>query len=59
MCDINPAEGRYYTASVIFRGRLSTYDVENGIKEKLKQKYNYFIEWIPDNIKYTICDISS
>merc|ERR1712130_226673 len=42
MCASDPRHGRYLTASAVFRGRMSAKEV---------------VEWIPNNIKSSVCDI--
>merc|ERR1712190_230787 len=55
MAAADPRNGRYLTASALFRGQVSTKDVED---EMLKIKNSaYFVEWIPNNIKSSVCNI--
>ncbi len=57
MCASEPSYGRYLTAAAIFRGRMSTIEVDVQ-KLNVKSKNNsYFVEWIPKNIKSAVCDI--
>ena len=49
MCASDPRHGRYLTAAAMFRGRMSTKEVD-------EQMLN-FVEWIPNNIKSAVCDI--
>ncbi|KAL6745590.1 tubulin beta-2B chain-like protein [Haematococcus lacustris] len=46
MCAADPRHGRYLTAAAQFRGRMST-----------KENSSYFVEWIPNNVKSSVCDI--
>ena len=57
MCAADPRHGRYLTASTIFRGRLST-KVEEQISNVQSKNSSHFVEYIPDNIKSSICDIA-
>ncbi|RNC43747.1 epsilon tubulin [Trypanosoma cruzi] len=53
----DPRHGRYLTASALFRGRMSTKEVEEQMLNVQNKNSSYFIEWIPNNIKSSICDI--
>jgi len=55
-CDIR--HGRYLTASAIFRGPVSTKEVDEQMLKVLAKNSAYFVEWIPHNIKTTVCDIA-
>jgi tubulin beta len=57
MCAADPRHGRYLTASAIFRGRVSTKEVEEQMLNVQNKNSSYFVEWIPNNIKSSICDI--
>ena len=50
----DPRHGRYLTASALFRGRMSTKEQMLNVQNKNSR---YFVEWIPNNIKSSICDI--
>ncbi|GET93913.1 beta tubulin [Leishmania tarentolae] len=53
----DPRHGRYLTASALFRGRMSTKEVDEQMLNVQNKNSSYFIEWIPNNIKSSICDI--
>eukprot|EP01071_Lankesteria_metandrocarpae_P002175 Lankesteria_metandrocarpae@DN2136_c0_g1_i2.p2 len=57
MCASDPRHGRYLTASVIFRGRMSTKEVDEQMLNIQNKNNAYFVEWIPNNIKSAVCDI--
>lgn len=58
MCASDPRHGRFLTASAIFRGRsISTKEVDEQMMNVSNKNSSYFVEWIPNNIKSTICDI--
>lgn len=57
MADIDPREGRYLTAAVYFRGKVSTKEVEDEMASMQSKNSAYFVEWIPHNIKTSVCDI--
>eukprot|EP01071_Lankesteria_metandrocarpae_P001404 Lankesteria_metandrocarpae@DN1523_c0_g1_i1.p1 len=57
MCASDPRHGRYLTASVIFRGQISTKEVDDQMLAVQSKNSAYFVEWIPNNIKSAVCDI--
>merc|ERR1711907_326104 len=57
MCASDPRHGRYLTAAVMFRGRLSTKEVDEQMLNVQKKNSSYFVEWIPNNIKSSVSDI--
>merc|ERR1719348_2064468 len=57
MCASDPCHGRYLTASAMFRGRMSTKEVDEQMLNVQNKNSSYFVEWIPNNIKSSVCDI--
>jgi tubulin beta len=57
MCAADPRHGRYLTAACMFRGTLSTKEVDEQMLNVQNKNSAYFVEWIPNNIKTSICDI--
>jgi tubulin beta len=57
MCAADPRHGRYLTASAMFRGRMSTKEVDEQMLSVQNKQASYFVEWIPNNIKSSVCDI--
>jgi len=57
MCAADPRHGRYLTASAIFRGQMSTKEVDEQILNIQNKNSSYFVEWIPNNVKSSVCDI--
>merc|ERR1711935_1244981 len=57
MCASDPRHGRYLTASALFRGRMSTKEVDEQMLNVQNKNSSYFVEWIPNNLKASICDI--
>ena len=53
----DPRHGRYLTASALFRGRMSTKEVDEQMLNVQNKNSSYFVEWIPNNIKSSVCDI--
>eukprot|EP00740_Mantoniella_antarctica_P022692 CAMPEP_0198702104 /NCGR_PEP_ID=MMETSP1468-20131203/388573_1 /TAXON_ID=1461545 /ORGANISM="Mantoniella sp, Strain CCMP1436" /LENGTH=563 /DNA_ID=CAMNT_0044460591 /DNA_START=83 /DNA_END=1776 /DNA_ORIENTATION=- len=57
MCAADPRHGRYLTASALFRGRMSTKEVDEQLLNVQNKNSSYFVEWIPNNVKSSVCDI--
>jgi tubulin beta len=57
MAACDPRHGRYLTASVMFRGKVSSKEVDEQMLLVNQKHSAYFVEWIPNNIKTSICDI--
>merc|ERR1712080_804373 len=53
----DPRHGRYLTASALFRGKMSTKEVDEQMVNIQQKNSSYFVEWIPNNIKSSVCDI--
>jgi len=58
MAASDPRHGRYLTASAMFRGRMSTKEVDEQMLNVQNKNSYYFVEWIPHNIKSYVCDIA-
>jgi len=57
MAACDPRHGRYLTASAMFRGKISTKEVDEQMQNIKTKNSSYFVEWIPHNIKSSVCDI--
>jgi len=57
MAACDPRQGRYLTASAMFRGKMSTKEVDEQMLNVKNKNSSYFVEWIPHNIKSSVCDI--
>ncbi|KAH8094227.1 hypothetical protein JL720_4220 [Aureococcus anophagefferens] len=49
MCAADPRHGRYLTCSCLFRGRMSTKEVDEQMLNVINKNSSYFVEWIPNN----------
>ncbi|CDY52838.1 BnaA10g28430D [Brassica napus] len=58
-CAADPRHGRYLTASTVFRGKLSTKEVDEQMMNIQNKNSSYFVEWIPNNVKSSVCDIAT
>ncbi|CAF2040441.1 unnamed protein product [Brassica rapa] len=59
MCAADPRHGRYLTASTVFHGKLSTKEVDEQMMNIQNKNSSYFVEWIPNNVKSSVCDIAT
>jgi len=57
MAASDPKHGRYLTASATFRGKMSTKEVDDQMLMIQNKNSSFFVEWIPNNIKSSVCDI--
>jgi len=57
MCAADPRHGRYLTCAMMFRGKMSTKEVDDQMLNVVSKNSNYFVEWIPNNMKASICDV--
>ena len=57
MCACYPKDGKYFAATVMFRGRMSTKDVDKEILNFISNNKSYFVEWNPNNIKSVLFKI--
>jgi len=58
MAACDPNNGRYLTASAIFRGKISTKDIDDHMLKLQNKNSGHFVEWIPNNIKSSVCNIA-
>jgi len=57
MCAADPRHGRYLTCALMFRGKLSSKEVDDQMVSMITKNSSYFVEWIPNNLKASICDV--
>ncbi|KAK9728622.1 Tubulin beta chain (Beta tubulin) [Basidiobolus ranarum] len=57
MAASDPRHGRYLTCAAMFRGRVSMKEVDEQMVNVQLKNSSYFVEWIPNNIKTSLCDI--
>lgn len=57
MAACNPYHGRYLTISTIFRGKVAMKEVEDSIYAARNKNSSYFVEWIPNNVQTSVCNI--
>lgn len=57
MAACDPRKGKYLTVASIFRGRMSTREVDEQMVNIQDKNSSCFVEWIPNNVKTAVCDI--
>jgi len=57
MCAVDPRHGRYLTCAMMFRGAMSSKEVDDQMLQMVNKNSSYFVEWIPNNLKASICDV--
>jgi len=57
MAACDPRQGRYLTASAIFRGKIPTKEVDDQMLSVQNKNSSLFVEWIPNNIKSSVCNV--
>ncbi|KAM3179052.1 alpha-tubulin [Hymenolepis weldensis] len=57
MAACDPNHGRYLTVAAMYRGRIPMKEIEDQILETQTRNSSYFVEWIPNNCKTSVCDI--
>jgi len=58
MAACDPRHGRYLTACCNFRGKMQTKDVEQQMIQMQSRNPDMFVNWIPNNIKSSVCDVA-
>lgn len=57
MAAADPRHGKFLTASVMFRGKLCSKEIDDQMIAVQTKNASYFVEWIPNNIKSSICNV--
>jgi len=58
MAACDPRRGKYLTASCLFRGKLPAREVDEQMMLISNKNSAFFVEWIPNNIKTSMCDVA-
>jgi len=56
--NVKPDDGKYLTASLLFRGPMSTQEVDEIVEKRQSANSDDFVEWIPNNMKTSVVTIS-
>ncbi|KAI5452866.1 hypothetical protein NCC49_006405 [Naganishia albida] len=54
---VDPAMGKYLTASIAYRGKLGTRDIESAVNDYQDKHSASFVPWIPDHVQTTSCSV--
>ena len=57
MAACDPRRGRYLTAACMYRGPVSMNEVDEQICKIQDRFSSQFVEWIPNNLKPSVCDV--
>jgi len=58
MCAVDPRHGRYLTSMAVFRGAVSTREVDEQMLNVQNKNSANFVEWIPNCISTSVCDVA-
>jgi tubulin beta len=58
MAACDPRKGKYLAASCIYRGAVTSKDVDDQVSIIQAKEADRFVPWIPNNIKSSICSIA-
>ncbi|KAL0267597.1 UNVERIFIED_CONTAM: hypothetical protein PYX00_009825 [Menopon gallinae] len=57
MAACDPRRGKYLTVATIFRGKMSMKEIDDQMLSVQNKNSDFFVEWIPNNVKTALCDI--
>ncbi|KAB0401984.1 hypothetical protein E2I00_014402 [Balaenoptera physalus] len=57
MAACHPRHGGYLPMAAVFRGQMSTKEVDEQMFNVQNKNSSYFVDWIPDNVKMALCDV--
>jgi len=56
MAACDPRSGLYMTMAALFRGKISTQEIEEQMIGMQNKNESYFVDWIPNNVKTGVSD---
>jgi len=56
--NVKPDDGKYLTASLLFRGPMSTQEVDENVEKRQSANSDDFVEWIPNNMKSSVVEVA-
>jgi len=56
--NVKPDDGKYMTASLLFRGAMSTQEVDENVEKRQSANSDDFVEWIPNNMKTSVVKVA-
>jgi tubulin beta len=57
MTTFDPLDGRFVTCAAIFRGLVSSKEIDEQLTAVQETNKDLFVNWVPNNLKTAICDI--
>jgi len=57
MTNYDPEAGRYLAVATLYRGNISSEDVEAQLAATRELNHDNFVDWIPVNTQYSICSV--
>jgi len=58
MVHADPRKGKYLSVSCLFRGKVASQEVDAAMASVQVKNSQYFVDWIPNNVNSSICDIA-
>jgi len=58
LCGADPSKGKYLTAAALYRGIIPMQAIEKQTRNALNKNSKNFVDWIPDNISVSCCDVA-
>jgi len=52
--NVKPDDGKYLASSFVFRGSMTTQEVDENMEKLQTQQADDFVEWIPNNVKTSV-----
>merc|ERR1711997_386163 len=56
--NVKPDDGKYMTAALVFRGPMSTQEVDEIVEKRQSSNGDDFVEWIPNNMKTSVVTVA-
>lgn len=57
IANVRPDDGKYMTASLLFRGDIATQEIDENISKRQSAHADDFVEWIPNNMKTSVVTV--
>ena len=57
LCDVDPRRGSYSTSALIFRGKLSIYEIDQQLITLRLNNLSYFVSLFPHCFNTSICNV--
>jgi len=57
--NVKPDDGKYMTAALVYRGKMSTQEVDEVVDKRQKDNGDDFVEWIPNNMKSSVVEVAA